>query len=309
MPTNGALPTDGALPDHTVDVRLPHRRPIDLPALFEFLAVRAVPGIEEWTGGAYRRTLALPHGTAIVELSAGPRGAAHVGCRLCLSDPRDQPAAVQRARRLLDLDADPQAVAAALGADPLLRALVAASPGRRVPGHVDGAELAVRAVLGQQVTVAAARTLTARLVTRYGSPLAEPSGGLTHLFPAPQALAGADFADLGMPASRRRALAALAVALADGTLLLDPGADRADLQARLLDLPGVGPWTAAYIRLRALGDPDVFLPTDAGVRHALARLGLPADPTAAAALADRWRPWRSYALLHLWGTLHSGPRS
>ena len=207
---------------------------------------------------------------------------------------------------MLDLDADPQAVAAALGADPLLGALVAASPGRRVPGHVDGAELAVRAVLGQQVTVAAARTLTARLVTRYGSPLAEPSGGLTHLFPTPQVLAGADFADLGMPASRRRALAALAVALTDGTLLLDPGADRADLQARLLDLPGVGPWTAAYIRLRALGDPDVFLPTDAGVRHALARRGLPADPTAAAALADRWRPWRSYALLHLWGTLHSG---
>jgi AraC family transcriptional regulator, regulatory protein of adaptative response / DNA-3-methyladenine glycosylase II len=286
----------------TITVRLPYREPIDLDEAFRFLAVRAVPGVEEWTGEAYRRTLTLPRGTGVVELSAGPAGSSHVRCTLRLSDVRDLPAAVQRARRLLDLDADPQAVADALGADPLLGPLVAASPGRRVPGHVDGAELAVRAVLGQQVSVGAARTLAGRLVARYGARLDPPSGTLTHLFPAPDVLAGADLAEIGMPGSRRRALAALAEALASGQLAVDPGADRAELRARLLDLPGIGPWTASYIGMR-LGDPDVFLPTDVGVRQALTRLGQPADPAAAALLAERWRPWRSYALFHLWGAL------
>jgi len=304
QPAAGRATTTGA-----ISVRLPYRRPIDLDAAFEFLAVRAVPGVEEWAGGAYRRTLALPRGVGIVELSAGPPGGGHVRCVLRLSEVRDLPAATQRARRLLDLDADPQAVAEALGADPLLGPIVAVSPGRRVPGHVDGAELAVRAVLGQQVSVPAARTLTSRLVARYGTPLDAASGGLTHVFPAPSVLADADFADLGMPGSRRRALAALSAALADGRLVVDPGADRAELHRLLLELPGVGPWTASYVALRALGDPDVFLPADAGVRQALTRLGLPADPAAAAALAQRWRPWRSYALFHLWSTLQPDPRS
>ncbi len=304
QPVPAGTPSPG-----TIIVRLPFRRPIDLGATFEFLAARAVPGVEEFADGAFRRTLALPHGTGVAELSAGPPDAGYLRCVLRLSDVRDLPAATQRCRRLLDLDADPQAVAEALGADPVLGPLVAASPGRRVPGHVDGAELAVRAVLGQQVSVPAARTLAARLVLRYGAPLPTPTGSLTHLFPMPAALAETDLADLGMPGSRRRALGALAAALAGGQLAVDPGADRAELHARLLDLPGIGPWTASYIGLRALGDPDVFLPTDIGVRHALTRLGLPADPDAAATLAKRWRPWRSYALFHLWGTLRSEPRS
>jgi AraC family transcriptional regulator of adaptative response / DNA-3-methyladenine glycosylase II len=294
----------------TITVRLPYRRPIDLDAAFEFLAARAVPGIEEWADGTFRRTLALPRGVGIVELSAGHPDGSYVRCALRLSDVRDLPAAAQRCRRLLDLDADPQAVTDALGADPLLGPLVARSPGRRVPGHVDGAELAVRAVLGQQISVPAARTVTGRLVARYGEPLPSgSSGSLTHLFPTPAILAVADFAELGLPGSRRRTLTALATALAEGRLSVDPGADRAELHRLLLELPGVGPWTACYIALRALGDPDVFLPADAGVRQALTRLGLPADPAGAAALAERWRPWRSYALFHLWGTLRPDARS
>ena len=304
QPATAGTPSPG-----TISVRLPFRRPIDLDAVFAFLAARAVPGVEEFAGDTFRRTLALPHGTGVVELSAGPPGARYLRCVLRLSDVRDLPAASQRCRRLLDLDADPQAVDEALGADPVLGPLVAGSPGRRVPGHVDGAELAVRAVLGQQVSVPAARTLAARLVRRYGAPLATPSGSLTHLFPSPAALAEADLADVGLPGSRRRALAALSLALAGGQLAVDPGADRAELHARLLELPGVGAWTASYIGMRALGDPDVFLPSDAGVRHALTRLGLPTDPTFAARLADQWRPWRSYALFHLWGTLRSEQRS
>jgi AraC family transcriptional regulator of adaptative response / DNA-3-methyladenine glycosylase II len=289
----------------TITVRLPFRAPIDLAGLFRFLAVRAVPGLEEWDGRAYRRSLVLPHGPGVVELSAGPPTGAdrYVRCTLRLTDVRDLAVAVQRCRRLLDLDADPVAVAAALGADPVLRPLVAAAPGRRVPGHVDGAELAVRAVLGQQVTVAAARTLAARLTERYGTPLAAPVGSVTRLFPVPATLAAADLTGLGMPAARARAVGTLAAALASGDLVLDPGADRVDVRQRLLALPGIGEWTAAYVAMRALGDPDVFLPTDAGIRHALTRLALPAAPRAAAELAQRWRPWRSYALLLLWGTL------
>jgi AraC family transcriptional regulator, regulatory protein of adaptative response / DNA-3-methyladenine glycosylase II len=307
--------TDRAAAPGAITVRLPYRAPIDLPALFGFLATRAVPGVEDGDGRSYRRSLALPHGAGVVELSAGPTGltrpagaAPHVQCTLRLADVRDLPVAVQRCRRLLDLDADPVAVTAALGADPLLGPLVTASPGRRVPGHVDGPELAVRAVLGQQVTVAAARTLAARLVVRYGAPLAEPVGPITHLFPTAATLAAADLSGLGMPAARIRALTALASALADGDLVLDPGVDRAAVRRQLLDLPGVGPWTASYVTLRAVGDPDVFLPTDAGVRHALHRLGADSDPRAAAELAERWRPWRSYALLHLWGSLTTDER-
>jgi AraC family transcriptional regulator of adaptative response / DNA-3-methyladenine glycosylase II len=177
---------------------------------------------------------------------------------------------------------------------------------------VDGAELAVRAVLGQQVSVVAARTAAARLVQALGEPLPARDGGLTHLFPTPAALAAAPPSALpGGPARRRATLQALAAVLADGELALDPGSDREELRARLLALPGVGPWTVEYVAARALCDPDAFLPTDLGVRRALARLrgaaGLAACPAAEAArLAERWRPWRAYALVHLWGALGAG---
>jgi AraC family transcriptional regulator of adaptative response / DNA-3-methyladenine glycosylase II len=172
-----------------------------------------------------------------------------------------------------------------------------------VPGHVDGDELAARAILGQQVSVLGARTIAGRLVARYGKPLTTPAGGVTHLFPDAATLADADPADLPMPASRKRALSAMTTALANGDVVIDAGASRADVEQQLLALPGIGPWTTAYVRLRALSDPDVFMPTDLGVRKALENLGKPADPKSAAALAEDWRPWRSYALIHLWESL------
>ncbi len=173
---------------------------------------------------------------------------------------------------------------ARLGADPLLGPLVRAAPGRRVPGHPDAAELAVRALLGQQISVAAARTLAGRLTAELGEPLREPRGGVTHRFPTPAALAALDPESLPMPRARGRALVRLAAALAEGA-----GVDER--------LPGIGPWTTAYIALRS-GDDDAFLPTDLGVRHGLAALG--ADPARAAELAEAWRPYRGFAVAHLW---------
>jgi AraC family transcriptional regulator of adaptative response / DNA-3-methyladenine glycosylase II len=291
-----------------IRLRLAYRPPIDLDRILGFLAARAIPGVESVDDGRYRRTLLLPNGTGI--LSVGPsarREAGYIECELQLEDLRDLTAAAQRCRRLLDLDADPEAVLAVLGADPVLGPLARACPGRRSPGHVDGDELALRAVLGQQVSVAAARQLGARLVTAYGKPLQRPDGALTHCFPAAETLASADPATLPMPRARAAALTGLAAALASGELSLDPGADRDRAQAQLLTLPGIGPWTAGYIRMRALSDPDAFLPGDVGVREALARLG--AEPREAVALAEGWRPWRSYAVHHLWANLEGSIRS
>ena len=267
-----------------VTVVLPVREPFDGAGLLDFLGHRAVPGVEERVDGTFRRSLALAHGAAVVELEPG-RG--EVVARLELADDRDAEAAVARCRRLFDLDADPDAIDGLLGADLLLGPVVHAHPGRRAPGAVDGFELAVRAVLGQQVSVAGARTVAGRIARSCGEPLPRPSGGVTHLFPTPDRLAGAD---LPVPAARARALRALAASGID----LGPGADRDEAVARLVALPGIGPWTASYVAMRALGDPDVFLPTDLGVRRALARLG--GDPSDAA----RWRPWRSYATHLLW---------
>jgi AraC family transcriptional regulator of adaptative response / DNA-3-methyladenine glycosylase II len=283
-----------------ISVRLAVRQPFDGDALLAFLGPRAVAGIEEVQGDTYRRTLDLPHGTAVISLTPLPD---HVRCTLRLRDLRDLASAVQRARRLLDLDADPAAVAELLGADDFLAPLVAKSPGRRSPGHVDGAELAVRAVLGQQVSVAGARTHAARLVALAGSPLDGPDGTLTRVFPRPAAVAEIDPDRLGMPERRKSTLRTLATGLADGTFSIDPGADRVALERQLTAVPGVGPWTAAYVAMRGLGDPDVFLPTDLGLRRALERLGAPSDPKSAADRATAWRPWRSYALHHLWASL------
>jgi len=243
---------------------------ISLNALVAFLAKRSVPGVESVHGGVYRRTLAGP---AVLELPASSPAA----LRLCGSA---------------------EASAAAdehLRSDPYLGPLVAERPGMRVPGTVDGAELAVRAVLGQQVTLAAARGLAARLVAMAGAPLAAPDGSLTHVWPAVERVAAV--ADrLPMPRARQRAIAGLARALAGG-LALEPGVDLAATRAELLALPGIGPWTAEYVAMRALADPDAWLPTDVGVRQALKRLGAPPEA------ADRWRPFRSHAVIRLWASL------
>lgn len=290
-------------PPGAVCLRLPFRPPIDLPRLFGFLAARAVPGVEEVTASTYRRTISLPNGRGILSLRNVDQ-ARWVECELELDDLRDVTAAVQRCRRLLDLDADPDAVSGFLVSDEVIGPLARACPGRRSPGHVDGDELAMRAVLGQQVSVAAARRLGARLTAEYGKPLARPSGTLTHCFPDAATVAAADPAALPMPAARARALVTLAAALASGEVALHPGADRDEAAARLLALPGIGPWTVAYIRMRALSDPDAFPATDVGVLRALAAFGAGAG----VAVAERWRPWRSYAVHHLWATLEPAER-
>jgi AraC family transcriptional regulator, regulatory protein of adaptative response / DNA-3-methyladenine glycosylase II len=280
-----------------VDLRLPFRPPLAAPALLEWLAARAVPAVEEVAGDVYRRSLRLPHGVGVVELSFG---ATAVRCRLWLEDGRDEGPAVERCRWLLDLDADPAVVGAHLRGDQLIGPLAAATPGLRVPGTVDGGELAVRAVLGQQISVAAARTAAGRLAVEHGERLARQRGTVTRLFPSAAALAALEPARLAMPRSRAEALVGLSRALADGELRLDPDADRLAARRALLALPSIGPWTAGYVAMRALGDPDVFLVEDLGVRHALSRLGGPSDARRARALAEAWAPWRSYASQHLW---------
>ena len=294
-------------------IRLPYREPFDASSLFGFLGVRSVAGVEAWDGVTYRRSLRLAHGGAVVALTpglgtrgsgpgSGP-GSGAVSCALWLDDVADAQAAVQRCRRLLDLDSDPASVDAHLESDPLLAPLVAERPGLRSPGHPDGAELLARAVLGQQVSVRGARTLAARLVTAIGEPLANPRDGITHLFPSADDVAGCDESAFAMPRSRAGALLSACRELAEGHIVLDAGSDRGEVFRALTALSGIGPWTAGYVAMRALGDPDVFLPADVGVRNALSSLGIDAAPRDAERLAHRWSPWRSYALHHLWALL------
>ena len=293
----------GRLPEESgaLSLRLPYRGPLDAEGLIAFLGRRAVVGVEEVHNGAYRRSLLLPHGIGVAELRPADR---YVHARYWLADLRDLAAAMQRSRMLLDLDSDPHSVADVLGDDALLGPLVRRAPGRRVPGHVDAHELAARAVLGQQVSLRGASTLAARLVADCGEPLERPLGGVTHAFPTAEVLAEMDPERLTMPSSRRRGLLALTTALARGELILDTGVDRADARRRLLAIPGIGPWTTEYIAMRALRDPDAFLPTDLGVRHALEGLGQDGLPATSVRLAERWRPYRAYAVQHLWASLH-----
>jgi AraC family transcriptional regulator of adaptative response / DNA-3-methyladenine glycosylase II len=290
----------GTTSGSTISLRLPFRAPLDTDPLLDFLAARAVAGIESVSDGTYRRSLQLPFGPAIVALSPAPD---HVACHLRLDDLRDLPAAVERCRRLLDLDADPVAVDTFLAADPLLEPLVRKHPGLRVPGHVDGFEVLVRAIVGQQVSVAGARTVLGRIVAALGDPLVMPEGGITTRFPSAAALAAAPDDALPMPKTRAATIRRVAAAVAAEELTVDPGVDRDEIRARLVAMPGIGAWTADYVALRALGDPDVFLPGDLGVRRALEALGGPGDVRGASARAEAWRPWRSYALTHLWTTL------
>jgi AraC family transcriptional regulator of adaptative response / DNA-3-methyladenine glycosylase II len=300
-------------PSGALCLRLPYRPPIDLDRMFGYLRARAVPGVEVVTATEYARTISLPNGPGAIRLRIVP-GQHWVECSLTLSDLRDVTAAVQRARRLLDLDADPLAISGDLAADPVIGPLALASPGRRSVGAVDGNEIALRAVLGQQVSVAAARRLAGRLTALHGRPLPPGSDvigldGLTHVFPDAATIAGLDPETLPMPRSRGRALVGLAHALASGTVGLDPGADREEAAARLVALPGIGPWTAGYIGMRALSDPDAFPPGDAGVLRALRTFGHAVAPGSDTAAAQAWRPWRSYAVHHLWATLESGAKA
>jgi AraC family transcriptional regulator of adaptative response / DNA-3-methyladenine glycosylase II len=262
--------------------------------MLDYLAARAIPGVESVRGDTYQRTLALPNGAARAEIRPG--GDSYLLCRLELAHQRDLVAAVARLRRLLDLDADPAAVDAALGARPELGTLVTKRPGLRSPGTVDGFELAVRAVVGQQVSVAGAGRVLARLVERAGPAVFpdEPS----RLFPTAPQLAALDPSEMPMPKARAATLHALAEATGGGAMALDPGADRAVARAALGEVPGIGPWTADYVVMRALGDPDILLATDLGVRRAARSLDLDLNGG-----RPDWAPWRSYATHHLWAAL------
>jgi AraC family transcriptional regulator of adaptative response / DNA-3-methyladenine glycosylase II len=306
--TAGATSANGASSRTAgqIELRLPVRAPFAAREVLRFLAAHAVPLVERCASDWYERTLDLPHGPGRVRLTFPDDGTAsgttHVRCALVVEDLRDVGAAVERCRRLLDADCDPLGVDDGLSDDPMMAALVRARPGLRVPGSVDGDETAVRAVLGQQISLAGAISLAGKLVERYGAELPGPSyDGPTRLFPRAEVLAAVDPEELPMPRARARALVGLCEALAAGDVRLDRSADRTQAREQLLALPGIGPWTADYIALRALGDPDVMLPTDVGVRRALDGLGV--DPAAAETVARRWRPWRSYGLMHLWSTL------
>jgi AraC family transcriptional regulator, regulatory protein of adaptative response / DNA-3-methyladenine glycosylase II len=280
-------------------LRLPFRAPLCPDNLFGHLVATAISGVEEWRDGFYRRTLRLPHGYGVAALRPLPD---HIECRLALTELRDLSTAIARCRWLLDLDADPVAIDELLRSDPMLVALVDKNPGRRVPRTVDSSELAVRAVLGQQVSTKAARTHASRLVAAYGEPVSDPGGGLTHLFPDTAALASLDPAALAVPQARRTTLTTLVSMLATGEIDLGPASDWQQARAQLARLPGFGPWTIETIAMRALGDPDAFVAADLGVRRAAGDLGLPVSAPGLIRRAAAWRPWRAYAVQYLWAS-------
>jgi len=278
-------------------VRLPFQPPLDAEALLRHFRGRVVAGLEEVGQSSYGRSLRLAGGAGVAELAIG---SASVVAELELADDADAGAAARSCSATLGLDSDPAVVLDALGDDPLLGAAVRAAPGRRVPGTPDGDELAVRAVLGQQISLAGAAAAAARLVREHGERLPRSHGTVTHLFPSAAALASVDPNSFRMPRSRARTLHALGCALASGEIALARGGDAERVRAQLLALPGIGPWTADYVVMRALGDTDVFLATDLGIKRSLERLGVGADPASALALAERWRPYRSFAMQYLW---------
>jgi AraC family transcriptional regulator, regulatory protein of adaptative response / DNA-3-methyladenine glycosylase II len=280
---------------------LAFRAPLDVADVTDYLGTRAIPGVEAVGETSYRRAVRSSTGGGVLAITAS-RG--RLTLTLTGTDIGSLARDVAAARRIFDLDADPEAVADVLGEDPLLAPLVAARPGLRVPGAYDGFELAVRAVLGQQVSVAAATTFTGRLVQRYGSPLPEPSGGVTHLFPPAETLADADLEGVGLTGARTETLRGLAQAVAGGQILLHPGADQQRTEQALTALKGIGPWTASYIAMRALRDPDALPSKDLALLKAFSRLtGSTSTDRDLERYAERWRPWRGYAAVHLWASL------
>jgi AraC family transcriptional regulator of adaptative response / DNA-3-methyladenine glycosylase II len=307
--TAGAEPEIGADQPVRISLSLPVREPFDARGVLEFLAVRSVEGVEsaDLSTLRYARTVALPHGPGAFEVRVPHPGSGRVELDLELADLADAPVAVARVRRLLDLDADPVAVDAALAADPVLAPSAAKVPGIRVPGTLDPAELLVRAIVGQQISVAAARTHLSRLATGVGTPYVSAFDGLTRLFPAPAEVADGAEAHLRLPARTLATVIAAGRDLADGSLALSVGDDPDDLRRRLVSRPGIGPWTAGYVALRVLGDPDVLMDGDVALLAGARNLGLVSaeDPRLhqfkeLARRGAAWAPWRSYAAMHLW---------
>lgn len=280
-----------------VSLALSYRPPYDWDHLRSFLALRATPGVERVDERSYARLIRTGGGYAAIQVQPSP-GKDALRLRVHGAPPAALFQIATAARRVFDLSADPALVAAGLESDPLLRPLVRRRPGIRIPGTWDPFECAVRAVLGQQVTVAAARTLAGRLVERTGEPVATALTGLDRLFPQPQALATANLDGLGLTGARIAALQALALAVAEGRVAFDRSAE--EVVAQLQELPGFGEWTAQYIALRALGEPDAFLGADLVVRRMAAGGGAALTARELDRRAEAWRPWRGYAVMHLW---------
>jgi AraC family transcriptional regulator of adaptative response / DNA-3-methyladenine glycosylase II len=283
-------------------LQLQYHLPFETASLLAFLQRRVIPGVEEVVNTCYRRTVLMPGSKGIIELEP-MKHTNFVQLRLQLNQLSDLSIIVQRCRHLFDLDAVPETIASVLSNDRLLAPLVKARPGLRVPGTMSGFELTVRAILGQQVSVAGARTLAARLVTSLGEPLDQPLGTLTHFFPTPHAFVQSDLRGLGLTRSRVTALQALAQAVIEEGLTLDRSADRKQTISRLLRIPGIGLWTTSYVAMRALGDPDAFPATDLGLRRAFEQLGQPSDASNIEKHSESWRPWRANGAHHLWANL------
>ncbi len=289
--------------ERALTLKLPVRAPFDAASLFSFLEERALPGVEAIRGHTYSRTVERG-GRAGIVIVSHETGRDFLQLSLNFSPGPDLLDLVRRAGRIFDVDADPLAIGDVLSRDPLLAPLVAARPGLRVPGAWDPFEIAVRAILGQQVSVRGARTLAGRLVAAFGRPLpGEGADGLTHLFPPPRVLAAADLSGIGVPRARGIAIRALALAVHTKKLELSAPRGLDDLEQRLCALPGIGPWTAQYVALRAFGEPDAFPAGDLGLRRALEAAGSSADASALRARAAAWSPFRAYATLHLWNSL------
>jgi AraC family transcriptional regulator, regulatory protein of adaptative response / DNA-3-methyladenine glycosylase II len=302
-PSSAAVPADGrGAAAGIVRLRLPARAPFDATGVFAWLAMRALPGVELAGADAYRRALRLPGGPALVGFAAnGDDSAPAIDVEARLSTLADLPPLVARVRRLFDLDADSVAIDAALATDPALAASVAATPGMRVPGCLDAHELVFRALIGQQVSVASARTALARLATALGERLPIASGDEPDLlFPTADAIAEGGEAVLRGPRARIRTIVDAARRLATGDLVVAPERDREELRDDLLAVPGIGPWTAGYLAMRVTRAPDILLTSDLALRNGAARLGLPTTAKELDEIGARWAPWRSYASMHLW---------
>ena len=285
--------------DGWIAISLPYRPPLDWPRMVDFLQARTMRGVEVVRNDRYRRAVEINGEAGEIELVLIPDQPRLV---LRVLTPSHAPLqrVVTQARRLFDLDADAMRIAADLGHSDILAPLVKARPGLRVPGAWDPFELSVRAVLGQQISVRAATTIAARLVEAHGRPIESSEGGLTHLFPHPQALVDADLRGIGATRSQERAIRALSAAVASGQLELDASCGLEDFVERLCQLSGVGVWTAHYVAMRGLREPDAFPASDLGLRRALGDQGGPMSASALAKLSEEWRPWRAYAAMYLW---------
>ena len=285
-----------------LSVRLPYRPPYDWDAMLSFLGARAIPGVEIVASDSYRRCIAIGANCGVISVT--PAAKNRIDVRVRFPDMAALPQIIARVRRVFDLAADPDTIGAHLALDPLLAPLVAARPGLRVPGAWDGFELAVRAIFGQQITVPAATKLLGRLVQAFGDPLPaamQESEGLSHLFPSAARITAADLTTLGMPGARAMALTSLAQAIAADPAIFSRGASLEDAIVKLRSLPGIGEWTAQYIAMRELREPDAFPAADIGLLRAMANeAGRRPSPSELLTRSERWRPWRAYAALHLW---------